>query len=407
MGTSFFHESHFQGLLERVRERGRANVAQRVADQVSRLFHQSDVSNVHPSVLTCTNSHEDNTLSNKVSDPLGSAVVDSDKHSEVGVAKKQEGAMQNACEVSAQQGGGKHSGLEGVNSVSISECSAHRIGGPGLTVICASAVNKDRSIGSDANIHSLPSREFLLSENVVNLERHVVTTANNHNSSNLHESEDVSREIVMEPHCTATSNSGGSSGQRNGGNYGNKLRTQKEDKGGGFGSNAANHNGCYVSPVLSGRGTHSIAADSPAPLATASEPHNLRRLSDVGEGMAGTAPSSPWSLSLVSSSHVCVKLCSLIKAQLVKAHGEVMRRFGGNQGHKDENEAEDDGYTRVKSVEVAEKGGGLAASTASALIAPVEDEEDRGKANPVGHPGEEAADKSCGEGETQNSQSLR
>lgn len=38
MGTMFFHESHFQGLLERVRERGRTNVAQRVADQVNRLF---------------------------------------------------------------------------------------------------------------------------------------------------------------------------------------------------------------------------------------------------------------------------------------------------------------------------------------------------------------------------------
>ncbi|XP_012138962.2 (E3-independent) E2 ubiquitin-conjugating enzyme isoform X1 [Megachile rotundata] len=43
MGTSFFHESHFQGLLERVRERGRTNVAQRMADHVTRLFtHKSD-----------------------------------------------------------------------------------------------------------------------------------------------------------------------------------------------------------------------------------------------------------------------------------------------------------------------------------------------------------------------------
>jgi hypothetical protein len=42
MGTSFFHESHFQGLLERVRERGRSNVAQRVADQVSRLFRSGE-----------------------------------------------------------------------------------------------------------------------------------------------------------------------------------------------------------------------------------------------------------------------------------------------------------------------------------------------------------------------------
>ncbi|XP_046659894.1 (E3-independent) E2 ubiquitin-conjugating enzyme UBE2O-like isoform X2 [Homalodisca vitripennis] len=38
MGTTFFHESHFQGLLERVRERGRANTAQHVGDQVRRLF---------------------------------------------------------------------------------------------------------------------------------------------------------------------------------------------------------------------------------------------------------------------------------------------------------------------------------------------------------------------------------
>ncbi|XP_011503542.1 PREDICTED: E2/E3 hybrid ubiquitin-protein ligase UBE2O [Ceratosolen solmsi marchali] len=42
MGTSFFHESHFQGLLERVRERGRANVAQRMVDQVNRLFTHTE-----------------------------------------------------------------------------------------------------------------------------------------------------------------------------------------------------------------------------------------------------------------------------------------------------------------------------------------------------------------------------
>ncbi|GAB6031161.1 hypothetical protein CHUAL_007964 [Chamberlinius hualienensis] len=41
MGTNFFHESHFQGLLERVRERGRRKCAQRVAEQVTRLFQSS------------------------------------------------------------------------------------------------------------------------------------------------------------------------------------------------------------------------------------------------------------------------------------------------------------------------------------------------------------------------------
>lgn len=362
MGTSFFHERHFQGLLERVRERGRANVAQRVADQVSRLFHQSDVSNVHPSLVTCTRSLEDNTFSNKVSDPAGSG-----KHSEMGVVRKQEGVIQNASDVSALEVGGRQSGTNEVNCVSLSEYSAHRIGGQGVTVddcnVPASTVNKDRSSGSIANNDSLPSREFLLSENLVNLERHVVTAANNHNCSNLHESDDVLREIVTEPHCTATSKSSGSIGQRSNGNYSNnKSHTQNEERGGGVASNAAKHNGCYGSPVVvSAKGRHSTSTNSPAPVATASEPHNSRRLSDVSGALAGTAGSSPLSLSLVSNSHVCVKLCSLIKAQLVKAHGEVTRRFGGNQGlmtlsdafnthfpvdsgsHKDENEAEEDG----------------------------------------------------------------
>uniref|UniRef100_A0A0V0G6I3 Putative ubiquitin-conjugating enzyme e2 o-like isoform x1 n=1 Tax=Triatoma dimidiata TaxID=72491 RepID=A0A0V0G6I3_TRIDM len=42
MGTAFFHERHFEGLLERVRERGRTNLAQRVADQVHRLFTHTE-----------------------------------------------------------------------------------------------------------------------------------------------------------------------------------------------------------------------------------------------------------------------------------------------------------------------------------------------------------------------------
>ncbi|XP_046607611.1 (E3-independent) E2 ubiquitin-conjugating enzyme UBE2O [Neodiprion virginianus] len=70
MGTSFFHESHFQGLLERVRERGRANVAQRMADQVTRLFtHQSGGSetdaeqdNIENTNITNTNITNTNNL---------------------------------------------------------------------------------------------------------------------------------------------------------------------------------------------------------------------------------------------------------------------------------------------------------------------------------------------------------
>lgn len=45
-----------------------------------------------------------------------------------------------------------------------------------------------------------------------------------------------------------------------------------------------------------------------------------------------TTPASALSLPQpMCNLHVCVKLCSLIKAQLVQAHAEVTRRFGGNQ----------------------------------------------------------------------------
>ncbi|CAL4066519.1 unnamed protein product, partial [Meganyctiphanes norvegica] len=38
MGTSFFHESNFRGLIEKVRERGRASTTQRMTEQINRLF---------------------------------------------------------------------------------------------------------------------------------------------------------------------------------------------------------------------------------------------------------------------------------------------------------------------------------------------------------------------------------
>jgi hypothetical protein len=51
--------------------------------------------------------------------------------------------------------------------------------------------------------------------------------------------------------------------------------------------------------------------------------------------------------------------------------------------------------TGVKSVEVAEKDAVLVASTATAVVAPVEDKVGQGKAVPVQHPGEEVTDGSC------------
>lgn len=41
MGTAFFHEEHFQGLVERVRQGGNPSTAERVRDQKTRLFNES------------------------------------------------------------------------------------------------------------------------------------------------------------------------------------------------------------------------------------------------------------------------------------------------------------------------------------------------------------------------------
>ncbi|KAL1117114.1 hypothetical protein AAG570_004442 [Ranatra chinensis] len=48
--------------------------------------------------------------------------------------------------------------------------------------------------------------------------------------------------------------------------------------------------------------------------------------SSCDQNQQGTVPPH------VCNSHVCIKLCSLILTQLVKAHTEVIRRFGGNVG---------------------------------------------------------------------------
>jgi hypothetical protein len=322
MGTSFFHESHFQGLLERVRERGRANVAQRVADQVSRLFHQSDDSDPCHSQLTFSNCFDDNKRGNRISDSPGNTVIGSNKHSEVGVAKKPEGMIQEVSEVSAWEGRSRQSAIREVNGVSVLACGGST--SDPVVVVASCAVNGS---GSSALNDSCPSREVIVSENLINAEQNVVTAADNRNCSSLCESDDM-RQTVKGQHSNASKLDGGSV------NHSSKeLRVKSDVRQNGVTRNVAAHNGCYGSPVaVSVKGRHATFPDnSPVNVTSSSETHKSRHLADVAGATVGTQCGSPLSLSLVSNSHVCVKLCSLIKAQLVKAHGEVTRRFGGNQ----------------------------------------------------------------------------
>lgn len=183
MGTTFFHESHFQGLLERVRERGRANVAQRVADQVSRLFRS------------------------------GERLGDDDLAPTTG------------------------------NSATPSSTESVRAGDDSGVYIS----NKDS--GSSPS-ESLTSGEFLLSENLANLERQVAAAASNNTTDLATPEIDSATNKVQKSYADVT-----------------KQRSNSN--------------------------------------ASSSSPEELR------------------------SFNVCVKLCSLIKGQLLNALTEVTARFGG------------------------------------------------------------------------------
>ncbi|KAK2588919.1 hypothetical protein KPH14_001776 [Odynerus spinipes] len=205
MGTSFFHESHFQGLLERVRERGRANVAQRMADQVTRLFTQkSDGSeeNINkenadnPNIMQNTHSTIERIVTNvmDVATASNKSTEDSNKKQNKGEA---ESSNQLFINVNPNP---EDSGLY-------------------------SAENSKKESGSSES-----SGEFLLSEDVNNVSERIL-----HAQTTESVKTETDKAAKMQMHITS---------------------------------------------------------------------------------------------SHVASSHVCVKLCTLIKAQLVLAHAEVSKRFG-------------------------------------------------------------------------------
>jgi hypothetical protein len=278
--------------------------------------------------LTFNNCDEDNKCGSKVSDSPGSAGVGSNKHSEVDVAKKQEGTIWDVSEVSEWEGRSRQNTVREVNGVSLSECSGSA--SAPVVVVANCAVNGS---GSSTVNDSCPAREAFVSEKSINLEQHMVTASDNHNCGTLHEPGDM-RHTAKEQCCTTSKSDGGSKQRTSVNHSSNEPCVKGDTRQSGVTSNVATHNGCNGSPIAgSAKGRQATFPDnSPVNVASSSEPHKSRHLPDVAGATVGTQCGSPLSLSLVSNSHVCVKLCSLIKAQLVKAHGEVTRRFGGNQG---------------------------------------------------------------------------
>lgn len=208
MGTSFFHECHFQGLLERVRERGRANVAQRMADQVTRLFT--------PKSECPEESLNKDNLKNSRS---------SDDQCAISVPEEQVIAIINRSDIdstiSTENNTKKQDDERSVNQLFIRPNPNPEDSG------LYSAENSKKESGSSES-----SGEFLMSEDVNNA-----------------------------PECSS---------------------------------------------MLSGTN-----------LSDKTEPNKVKKV-----------PTSLVTSQNIGTSHVCVKLCNLIKAQLVLAHAEVSRRFG-------------------------------------------------------------------------------
>ncbi|XP_032676891.1 (E3-independent) E2 ubiquitin-conjugating enzyme UBE2O isoform X1 [Odontomachus brunneus] len=208
MGTSFFHECHFQGLLERVRERGRANVAQRMADQVTRLFtpkSECPEEFMDKDSLKILGNADDQCSTNE--SEKDTTIMDTSESENVtnvdNIAKKQ-------------------SSEESANRLFI-----HANPNPEDSGLYSAEDSKKESGSSES------SGEFLMSEDVNNV-----------------------------PECSSATDA---------------VSSEKAD-------------------------TMTRSKKTP--------PTNLGYSQSVG------------------ASHVCVKLCNLIKAQLVLAHGEVSKRFG-------------------------------------------------------------------------------
>lgn len=208
MGTSFFHECHFQGLLERVRERGRANVAQRMADQVTRLFtpkSECPEDFLDKDSLKISGNADDQCSTNESEkDNMIMDTSESDNVTSVdNIVKKQS------------------------NEESANRLFIHATPNPEDSGLYSAEDSKKESGSSES------SGEFLMSEDVNNV-----------------------------PECSSATDA---------------VVSEKAD-------------------------TMNRSKRTP--------PTNLAYSQSVG------------------ASHVCVKLCNLIKAQLVLAHGEVSKRFG-------------------------------------------------------------------------------
>jgi len=213
MGTSFFHECHFQGLLERVRERGRANVAQRMADQVTRLFT--------PKSECPEESINDDNMKNMNNDNDQSVINTLEKQAVTIINKSEIDNIINIENNSKKQN--KEQNEESVNQLFIRPNHPNPEDS-GLY----SAENSKKESGSSES-----SGEFLISEDVNNV-----------------------------PECSSTIND-------------TALLEKKTE---------------------------------------------VNRIKKV--------PTSLTTSQNIGTSHVCVKLCNLIKAQLVLAHAEVSKRFG-------------------------------------------------------------------------------
>ncbi|KAK3930467.1 (E3-independent) E2 ubiquitin-conjugating enzyme [Frankliniella fusca] len=388
MNTSFFHEKHFEGLLEKVRERGRVNVAQRVADQVSRLFHPNTSSTplsdpdaeAFPELAVTLQLAEQ--INELVQSQLSSAAQIPPKnsnnfldklyehhHSLKKVSQHIRQLFQNslcprntsqdkdACNNEKQDGPSSHETFRVLGEAKFNACdfggsdssktytlrlifihpddntsapvkSAN--GGGNSSPLCSSPATQDslktdeeldleRDVSdhpiqldeSDRNRQSLPEKitsgEFL-AESLSSLERRVSVAAAAAVAPG-------STRRLARKMSVILSKFGGS--VRCELLAGDEVVYSKD-----LGSPRARSNTCpSAQPSPNKISSSDSTRDESCSAIQASEEMALASSSDA-EDPADNAN---------SNNAVCVRLCSLIKAQLVKAHAEVTRRYGGQQ----------------------------------------------------------------------------
>ena len=287
MGTSFFHECNFQGLVEKVRERGRASTNQRMSEQFNRLFStsESEINVSNPDDMFSNSFLESTPLMNGDVPNLHSDSNENNKdlnNEDDPVGKSKTNKKTDNCEQTNQNNSGSISKVIKDKDVVIDEeiCKTK--------VICK---NRDK----------LSNKSYYDNKSCID---------QNNISSDLCKNEIISNSNMLSENIA---NLGLSSTT-----HGNKITKQDGIRSKG-GIDSLKHKRMSETDMMS----HDKGSDS-----------RLKDSKSCNDLKTSTTMPSLGSISAdennLKTSHMCAQLCSLMKVQLLKTYEEVVCRYGGH-----------------------------------------------------------------------------